>query len=1022
MRPLKLSFSAFGPYEKETVLDFSQLGENNLFLIHGPTGAGKTTVLDAICYALYGAASGEARTGKMLRSRQAAADVQTVVEYEFSLGEKKYLVRRTPEYERAKTRGEGMTINKAAASLAEVLADGTTKNICTGFSKVTEYIEELLGFKSTQFRQVVLLPQGEFRKFLLAGSKERQEIMEVLFKTDIYKEIEEQLRASAREIKKQYQTLQEKEKLLLESEKVETAEALQAKLQERAASKQEQEKQMSLLAARQEAARKEKEAGAILWQHYQALQEAQQKVAAKEKNEPAVEKYRQLLQKARRAVKLIDAEEIAAEAQRKLAELKQAQETAKAEEKIAAGEEQKALAKLEEEQGKEKLREKLRQEIQLLENKKQQVNKYLLLAGEYKKKKLLAEEKRKTYRQKEKAWQLLEEKQSALQQEIHRLELVLGQEAALTAQKHALAEWEIQEQEAKALQAECRQLAKSLQEVQLVLQSSSSDYAAAQKKTNRLQALFISGQAGELARNLQENCPCPVCGSLHHPKIAVAPQDLPTKAELEEAKKQEEAARNFYQKQQVAESELLARLKRAEKEAEAKQEILQRKKEIFAADLTKVKAENELKMAELEAARKQKAKVSQEVLSDSLRQDWQAKLAQLQQTMEETAAEAERVGGSLSEIGKDLPEEYRQEDFLQREIAGKKQALEAMLQALENARQQAKNAGAALAASNAKVKSLCQQEIAASADRERKLQNFNQRLQQEGFESREAYLEALQGNWRDEKHRQKVELHIRNHEQELAEARGVVKNKTELLQGKTLPEMAVLEEKQHQADQELRECQRVLGELGAEEGRLLQTVANLQNIFQQQAAYEQEYGGIGKLAEIANGEKNGITFQRYVLHSLLLDVMDAANMRLMRMSRNRYRFQSGQRERSNAAGGLDMEIIDEYTGYERPLATLSGGESFLASLSLALGLSDVVQSYAGGIRLDTLFIDEGFGSLDSETLDMALNVLLDLRKHGRLIGIISHVEELKERVDVRLEISKSRTGSRAEFVIGDKVG
>jgi len=185
------------------------------------------------------------------------------------------------------------------------------------------------------------------------------------------------------------------------------------------------------------------------------------------------------------------------------------------------------------------------------------------------------------------------------------------------------------------------------------------------------------------------------------------------------------------------------------------------------------------------------------------------------------------------------------------------------------------------------------------------------------------------------------------------------------------------------------------------------------------AAVEQKYRTIGTLADVAGGKNvHGMTFQRFVLKSLLADVIEAANMRLKIMSRGQYLLQPGERARKNAAGGLDMEIFDAYTGYARPMATLSGGESFLASLSLALGLADVVQSYAGGIHLDTIFVDEGFGTLDAETLDMALKALIELQKGGRIVGIISHVEELKERIDARLEVTKTREGSTAKFIVG----
>ena len=299
-------------------------------------------------------------------------------------------------------------------------------------------------------------------------------------------------------------------------------------------------------------------------------------------------------------------------------------------------------------------------------------------------------------------------------------------------------------------------------------------------------------------------------------------------------------------------------------------------------------------------------------------------------------------------------------------------------------------------------------------------QSFAGRLAQAGFADEAAYEEALQGSWRASDYRDKVRRELLSHEQALHTARTNLTNCQKMIEKLEKPDLAAAEDAASAAQ---AAWQQALRESSAAETVLRswqKRQKDLDALREQSGELTQTYARITGLSELASGKTGSrVSFQTYVLHSLLDDVMEMANQRLLIMSRGQYELHAGQRQRANQQGGLDMEIFDHYSGYARPLATLSGGESFLASLALALGLADVVQACAGGVRLDTMFIDEGFGTLDSETLDVALKALFELQKSGRLIGIISHVEELRSRIPARLEVTKTKSGgSTAHFELG----
>lgn len=772
MKPLQLTMRAFGAYADEQTIDFTLLGDKNFFLIHGPTGSGKTTILDAISFALYGSASGDLRESKSLRSDYAPAEQKTEVEFTFSSGEQIYQVLRAPEQELKKQRGEGTRKVPAAAALFKLLADGSKEPLAAKSDEVTKKVTELIGFKAEQFRQIVLLPQGEFRRFLIAESKDRKAILETIFKTELYRRIETLLADRSSAIDSDYKLLKQQRQFILDSSHCEDQAQLSGKLQEL------QQQQASIAAA--------------------LLAAASQLETAKQQRQ-------------------------------------QAQEVHNAFKEAAAA--QTALQSLLEQ----------RPAVAAVKNEAAQAEKAAFLEEIY---------------------------NSTLRAHKH------NEESKKTALHAAAATTSAQE----GLQELHQQLQKQLQLLQLGDITGASDLNQALELLNRhilhlnSETAKLSGVTAELERlagTLVDNEPCPVCGSPHHPKPATV--SAAQKAELQ-AKMQSLAQK----------TQLLQHLQQQYQQAQ-------------------------IQLARCEAA--------------------------------QTAAHS------------------------------------------------------ALASADTEFLEL----------RDR----FKERLTASEFTTQNDFLAAL----RPESKRRELQQTITTYEQNLAAATDRLQRAQAAVDGKTAPDLdAVLAAEQH-ASQHYNGLTAQSAVAARERAELERQQQQLLQLEEKMTALQEAYQTAAALAETARGNNTArLTFSAFVLQAILDDVLQAANLRLTSMSRGRYSLsRAGDVLDARRENGLNIEVTDSFTGVARPVKTLSGGEIFLASLSLALGLSDVVQAYAGGIHLDTILVDEGFGTLDTEALDMAIRTLTDLQKGGRLVGIISHVGELRERISARLEVIPGQRGSRAIF-------
>lgn len=1018
MKPLRLSMSAFGPYAGLQELDFTELGNRNFFLIHGPTGSGKTTILDAICFALYGDTSGAERDGKQMRSDHADPSVMTEITFDFAVGGETYRIKRSPEQERPKRRGEGVTTMNAEATLWQRTgqpggsAEGSV--LASGWNKVTAAVEKLLGFKSSQFRQVVVLPQGEFRKLLTAGSKDRQLILETLFRTEFYRRLEEALKKAAKDIKDRFEGAAAQKAWVLQEAKADSREDLaqrQRRHQEQVSeTAQELIKRESIYKKAQE----QLAAGRLAQEKLAEKKAAGLAVTALATKTELVAASRAELARARQAASLVDAESSLITRQREA-------DTAAAylrnkqllREKVLAAKKD-ADQKLAAEQQQEPAREAAGRAVARLED----------LTGKV----AALDEARSKVAAAQKELHLATEKQiqarlalSSMQTELAEKEKAQLAAAAQAAQAGAL---EAAFKEAEALSGKrqklkelhrellgCRQ---RLDPVRKALAQAEENYTRVRQELLSLQETSYKGQAAILAGSLEAGAPCPVCGATEHPAPAHSEAALPSEQtlqarqrEAERLEKNRDGLREKLAAGTTQEAVVSGKFEDLEKELGEKANVdlvLLMAAALQAGKLWR-QATGAVETAATLSAALSELKVQEKTAVEGLESC--TKAVQAAQVAQEAAQAV------VAERESALPEGLRDPVSLQQAQNNARLQRERLAQSFEKASEDAGKATQAFAEADTAVteaREALQTAVRRAKDAQRL---FEERLAGAGFTSLDAYRECKKAP----EAIQRLEQAIKKFDEDLRAAKDRLERAELAAAGLSEPDLAVLTQATNEAESLWKNSLAAATELQAllsQESEWFKKLAEIEGVLR---ALEERYAVLGRLSEVAGGKnKYGMTFQRFVLGALLDDVTVAATSRLKLMSRGRYHLQRTlDRARSNAAGGLELEVFDTYTGAARGVATLSGGETFLASLSLALGLTDVVQSYAGGIHLDTIFVDEGFGTLDPESLDFALRALIDLQKGGRLVGIISHVPELKERIDARLEIQPTERGSAASF-------
>lgn len=920
MRPITLTMSAFGPYAAKTVIELDKLGTNGLYLITGDTGAGKTTIFDAITYALYGEASGNTRDVNMFRSKYAEPSTPTEVELTFEYAQKSYTVKRNPEYDRPKARGEGYTTEKANAELH--YPDG---RVVTKLKEVNKAIVDIMGIDRSQFTQIAMIAQGDFLKLLLASTEDRKKIFQKIFRTQCYYQLQERLKQQTGDLAKDYGKIGDSirqyingiachpdDVLMLEVDKAKKGEL-----------KNTEAVQLVEKLIKQDAAEQQK-----VLERIGELDKQKQKIAA----QLAVAENRKTTEEKQEKAK----ENLARETQR----LKRL-ETEKNEAAAYQPEVQKAVEAI------AKLEAQLPEYAEMQKKQTERTGLQKALEELAQKIKTEAETEKK-----------LAQSIKDLKAEQASLQNAGAAQAAQKAEKDRLAE---QQKDLEALKKEYA----VYQKLEAQLKKAQADYAQKSEDSGQKRAeyehknkLYLDAQAGILAETLTEGVPCPVCGSLEHPHPAQKPENAPTKQELEICK---------------------AKAEEAEKATQA----------------ASSKASNCI--GQVDASRENLRDHGQKWLGTDAIEEMERLCCEKQQ---QTAAALQKAEQQLEEIEKQL---------------GRKAALDQLIPQKEDELEQCKKRrgsyetqqagdGAKLQAAEKRLKELAEK-LSYPSEAE-----ANQALQQL-HEQKEAWEKAIQET-------QKAHDECAKN---LAALKGMLEGYQKTLQGMEKVDVQAVLAAQAEADQQKAAWQAQKNEIGdrlAVNGPILK---NLQPQISQMEETEKRLQCVQALSDTANGRLSGkekIMLETYIQMTFFDRIIRRANVRLMVMSGGQYELKRRvNAENNRSQAGLELDVIDHYNGSERSVKTLSGGESFKASLALALGLSDEIQSSAGGIRLDTMFVDEGFGSLDEESLEQAVNALAGLTQGNRLVGIISHVSELKNRIDKQIVVTKEKSGgSKAEIL------
>jgi exonuclease SbcC len=1018
LRPLKLTMQAFGPYAEREEIDFRCLGDRSFFLIHGPTGGGKTTILDAMCFALYGDTSGDVRRGKDMRSHHAAPETVTEVMFEFSLGETRYRIHRVPEQERPMKRGGGTTIQKPEATLWRLGSVGgrdEERTIETQWSRVTGTVGRILGFRSDQFRQVVVLPQGKFQDVLTASSKEREDILEILFRTDVYRKIEEALKAAARELTDKMEDLNKHRAFILGRAPAADAGELERRVSQLAAELAQAEEDLERLHADEARVQARLQAARQLHAAFAEHREAEQELARFMVADGEMAREKERLRLARRAAGLAGVAETLSE---RLAEVEEGrgnlEEASRRLEE--AGERKSEAARA---LGREKRREA----------KRTAANKKLLRLESQAGQMEQLEDARTSMAETQDEMAGLRGRVregtrsvDGITRRIESLEESSGQTREKAAQAPALLlrldisrkHLEVR-QKLETVRAQAREGRRVLKRLEKEAKEAQGRHDEARSLLTRMEERWRSGQAGVLAGRLRSGEPCPVCGSTEHPSPAVLPPDVPDHDGLREQRTVVEKAEKERDRTREALSARRLDVSRLEGEAMS---LRQNLGEAGGLTLKSVRSETRKLEKGLEGA-----EAAQQALKEAL-----ADLDRLRQQKDEMARHLKAEEAALkqaenafegaravaAERESKLPKALRTRARLEAALEQARLDLASLVDAFEKARQRESDARQQYA--EAKVAAAGARKALRTATRNSLTarERFSKKLAAAGFTGPDAYEKARLEDTEIESLARAVD----EHEAGLKAARLRLTRARQATRGKKIPDLAGLasktEEAKHRCDKRIAEA----AEIRKEHGRVAGLAGELKTIERDITALEKRYYVTGKIADVANGKNDrGITFQRFVLAALLDEVLMAATERLKVMSHGRYDLhRASERADRRLAGGLDLEVFDAFTGYARPVSTLSGGETFLSSLSLALGLADVVQAYAGGIHLETIFVDEGFGSLDPEALDLAIRALMDLQRGNRLVGIISHVPELKEWIDARLEVTGTPRGSKVRFV------
>ncbi|OWJ74769.1 AAA family ATPase [Haematobacter missouriensis] len=1021
MRPIRLSLQAFGPFATTEVVDFRSALETGLFGIYGQTGAGKSTLFSAMSFALFGAPTKTEQEPRSLRSDHAASDLPTEVEFVFELGTKAYLIRRRPAQERPKARGEGTTEDAAEASLFDVtgipvdtLGPSQSGRVIAEkkVSLVGQQVEALLGYGADQFRQIVLLPQGKFETFLAAKTDARVEILRDLFDVKVYRDLAARLKEEASAAERALRDQRALYLARLEERGFESAEALELGIA--AAEAQVEEKQGVQRGAEManEAARKALTEGEQIEKAFSSADTAQQAVDDLEKKTIKVEELAKRIEAVRNALQARDLETASRDAEQDSLKAEEAVTKAEAELNIATGAKELAEKKLAEAQSGDGRRQQVQADLTRLEAIEKQV-------GQAADHRSAFDDAAKDEASAKKALTEAIDAREKLKSQRDATDLALDQ-ARRTETERGQLTGELAEVNRERVKAAAYAKAQeAVADAQRNVEAASNELATRTDAARTADANLVDAearlsrtQAIILAEKLTEGAPCPVCGSHDHPAPA---HGAPEQSGLTEAFRSAQVQARIASEARVrAESDLGNFRTRLDEKKRALEE--QERPERTLAELEAEIARIEGTVATLGEAVDLDAMAEQ--LAELKRKVTEAETGEASARTAAGKAENALAGAraKLDTVIEALPEGLRTPEA----VVARREALQReqrqLSEALEVATQQDRAASEVLTRSQEQLEAAKRARDGQQQQRVKKAQgDFVARLTEVGLDK--AGYDACKSHFPTlDADRKKVT----DHRDGLIAARTTLQNAIAACADRERPDLAPLQLALANATQTLNAANAALATARTDVSSLTKFKESLAAALTETERLETETGPLRGLADLANGKNDfKMTLETFAIGAMFDQVLEAANMRLDPMTRGRYRLTRGL-EASGGRGkrGLEIEVFDINTGKARPTATLSGGETFIAALALALGLADVVESLSGKIRMDTIFIDEGFGSLDTEngagTLDQVIQVLAALTEGSRAVGLISHVGLVQEAIPQGFYVRSTPSGSRVE--------
>ena len=998
MMPISLTLSAFGPYPDTITIDFESFQEDGLFLITGPTGSGKTMIFDAMIFALYGKTSGQIRQTDSLRCDHALNEIPTFVEFSFSLHQQNYTIKRNPKYYL-----EGKKTPKQPSALL-TLPDG---KMVEGIKEVNQKMISLLGVDDQQFKQICMIAQGEFTKLIMASSDEREKVLRELFHSETYQKLEEKLKVHLKTYQDKYDLLLNKRKDLMQELQVEDHQEYLSKQTKLIAS---QQKEYDDLKKDLDQKKQQLQLYRLQNQRLIQLKDLKQQFQDLKKQENDYQKLNKTVDTLKKAQETNYLYISYIKQQKKLQTLKLNQEDflkqLKKLEKDYQEKKVQANTLTVKQQTKEKLQNQIQETKQLINQIYQYQNDYQNLQTLKQQYRMLDEEHKLFLKKKEKFENGLQRDQERIQSEQQvqsKYELIKQQYVRLNEQK-----------------VKVHQLSDYYDQI-LKLNENKSDlqdeYTVVEKQVdhekmqyNQMEKLYFRKQAGIFALQLKENQPCPICGSLHHPHPAQIEKEDITKEKLDQqakkVKQQEHRLQDILQKILLSNQKkemLVKQTKQLSSELNIQEEI---SKEIFIKELDHLsKDEKRMKKEYLELQDELKyiQKLKKSVaLSLKDMSTYESKELKQAQSLENIQVQIHQLSGKLDdslrqyEIG-EVNKNYQQVQKEYRQLSLEIETIQQDYEKVKNKYLEIKT----------KISSLNQQIIQEQEIYDELDNKYHTAL--DAFINEEEFLNLkTQINQISilEKKYQDYLISLKSLNKQIISLENEVKDSTYV-------DLSSLSETIKEVNQQLREKNDDLEKLKIDYSLKEKMIKDIQKINQQLEKDEDTYQRYLDLYNLASGKNNArVSIERYVLATYFENMLIYANVIMKQLSQGRYQLlRKDDAGKGRSQQGLELDVFDQESGNIRSIKTLSGGESFKAALSLALGLSRMVQDYAGGIELNTLFIDEGFGSLDSQSLDQAMNCLMELHHENKLIGIISHVSDLKDRIERQLVVERKQKQS-----------